>query len=70
MHETSAKHLGEAAMALEGWGNFQLPALAGKMGRESKPPWALQSRLGEGSLNLVGSGAIAAGRSIPSSADW
>lgn len=44
-------------------------AASGKKGTvESSPPRALQSWLNEGSLNLVGSGAIAAARSIPSTA--
>lgn len=33
MHDTFTKHLGEAAMALEGWESFQLPAVAAKLAK-------------------------------------
>lgn len=64
------KSSGECHDLLEGWEKIQLPALARRALRQSSPPRALLSWLDEGSLNLMGSGAIAAARSIPSTADW
>ena len=64
------KHSGEAAMAVCRIGikfNYH-PAKRAR--RQSSPPRAMQSWLNEVSLNLVGSGAIAAARSIPSTAGW